>query len=101
MKSAYIKSKAQSDKIAQKAAKAEIERQMKEFCPNCLAKAEAQTIAVMCKALNVGFGFGKKRLQALIESAEGIGTMMHDTKSDYNGAVKWLKDEMGIDLTQG
>lgn len=100
MKSNYIANRSDQHRIALKAAKEEIERQKQEFCQNCERQMEAQTIAVMCKALNVLYGFGKERLKTLIESAEGIGTMMHDNNCDYGGAVEWLRDKMGIDLTK-
>lgn len=99
MKANYIANRSDQHRIALEAAKEEIERQKQEFCPNCMKNMEAQTIAVMCKALNVLYGFGKERLKKLIESSEGIGTMMHDTNSDYEKAVEWLRDAMGIDLT--
>ena len=100
MKSNYIANRSDQRKLALDVAKEEIERQKQEFCPACQQRMEMQTIAVMCKALNVMFGFGKDRLKVLIESAEGIGTMMHDNNCDYDGAVEWLRDKMGIDLTK-
>jgi hypothetical protein len=100
VKSNYIGNKSDQRKLALEVAKEEIERQKKDFCPKCQQRMEMQTIAVMCKALNVLYGFGKERLKKLIESSEGIGTMMHDTNSDYEKAVEWLRDAMGIDLNE-
>lgn len=90
--------KRHQERIAVKVARDEIERQKKDFCPACQAKMEAQTIAVICKALNSQFGFGKKRLRDVIESAEALGTMIHEHGDNYTGAVEWLKKAMGIDL---
>lgn len=98
MKSRYIQSKTESEKIAAKVAREEIERQKAEFCPKCQARMEQQTIAVICKALNTRFGFGKKRLQELISCSEGLGIFLHDSGSDYQIAVDWLRDKIGIDL---
>ncbi len=100
MKSNYIANRGDQRKLAIEVAREEIKRQKEQFCETCQQRMERQTIAVMCKALNVLYGFGKDRLKALIESAEGIGTMMHDTNSDYDGAVEWLRDKMGIDLAE-
>ena len=99
MKANYITNKSDQRKLAIEVAREEIKRQKEQFCEKCQQRMEMQTIAVMCKALNVLYGFGKERLKKLIESSEGIGTMMHDTNSDYDGAVEWLRDAMGIDLT--
>ena len=79
-------------------AKEEIERQKKEFCPLCQMQMENQTIAVMLYALNKGMGFGKKRLQQVYSSICGMGQVIHATGNWYEEVVKWLRDDMGIDL---
>ena len=98
MKSNYIRSKSETEQISRKAAREEIKRQMETFCPACQSRMEAQTIAVICKALNSQFGFGKKRLRDVIDSAEALGTMIHENGDNYAGAIEWLKKVMGIDL---
>lgn len=81
-------------------AKEEIERQKKEFCPLCQMQMENQTIAVMLYALNKSEGFGKKRLKRLFDFVCAIGEYIHSTGNWYDDTVKWLKDEMGIDLKE-
>lgn len=98
MRSRYIASKTESEKIAIRIAREEIKRQMETFCPACQQRMEAQTIAVMCKALNARYGFGAKRLKELIDCAEGLGVYIYENGAKYDNAVKWLKDEMGINL---
>lgn len=98
MKSNYIRSKSETEQISRKAAREEIKRQMETVCPACQQRMEAQTIAVMCKALNARYGFGAKRLKELIDCAEGLGVYIYENGAKYDNAVKWLKNEMGIDL---
>lgn len=98
MKSNYIRSKSETRQVSREAAREEIKRQMETFCPACQAKMEAQTIAVICKVLSTQFGFGKKRLRDVIDSAEALGTMIHENGDNYSGAIEWLKNAMGIDL---
>ena len=45
MKSAYITSRSESDRRARQIAREEVERQKAEFCPDCMANMERQTIS--------------------------------------------------------
>ena len=98
MKSAYITSRSESDRRARQIAREEVERQKAEFCPECIANAERQTISIMCKVLHDNYGFDKEKLKDLISCAEAIGLFIHDRGDDYKCAVDWLRDAMGIDL---
>lgn len=78
-------------------AKEEIERQKKEFCPNCQSQMETQTIAVLLMALHNSYGFGKKRLNVVLECAKGLGLLIHENGSKYDDAVAKCK-ELGVEL---
>lgn len=82
-------------------AKEEIERQKKEFCPACQEQMQNQTIAVLLYSLNKSEGFGKKRLKRIFESVCAMGEYIHSTGNWYEEVVKWLRDDMGIDLERG
>lgn len=98
MKSNYIGSKSEYKQEMRRIAKEEIERQKKEFCAGCQEQMEQQTIAVMLYALNKSEGWGKKRLNRLYQSVLAMGQVIHMTGNWYEDTVKWLKDEMGVDL---
>ena len=78
-------------------AKEEIRKQKQEFCPACQAQMETQTIAVLLMALHNAYGFGKKRLNVVLECAKGLGLLIHENGSKYEDAVAKCK-EMGVDL---
>lgn len=100
MKAHYIQNKAQSERIAHRVAKEELQRQKDEFCPKCVQKVGNQILAVVCKALHMQYGFGKKRLRRLCDSTDNLFDLLAAYKDDYNAnqAVEWLKERMGIDL---
>ena len=100
MKSAYITSRSESDRRARQIAREEVERQKAEFCPDCMANMERQTISIMCKVLHDNFDFTKEMLEDLIDCAEAIGLFIHDRGDDYKCTVDWLRDAMGIDLNE-
>ena len=98
VKANYIGSKSEQRKLALEVAKEEIERQKAEFCPECMANAERQTISIMCKVLHDNYGFDKEKLKDLIGCAEAIGLFIHNRGDDYKCAVDWMRDEIGVDL---
>ena len=100
MKSAYITSRSESDRRARQIAREEVERQKAEFCPKCVRSMEAQTISIMCKVLHDNYGFDKEKLKDLIGCAEAIGLFIHDSGSNYQCAIDWMRDEIGIDFTE-
>ena len=98
MKSNYIRSKSEVNQISREAAREEIKRQMETFCPKCQSRMERQTIAVMLTALHNVYGFGASRLKQVYECACGLGEYIHENGDVYDGFVKNLKEQYGIDL---
>lgn len=103
MKSRWIASGGDANAIARKVAREEIEKQMKERCPQCEQSIANQVAAVMCKALNVRYGFGKQRLETIIRDTENLFELCAIDGKRFNAvqAVEWLRDAMGIDLNKG
>lgn len=103
MKSRYIASKTESEKIAIRIAREEVERQKKLVCPACEQSVANQVAAVMCKALNVRYGFGKQRLQQIITDTENLFAVCAADGKRFQATqcVEWLRDAMGIDLNKG
>lgn len=100
MKSRYIASGGDANSIARKVAREEIERQMKERCPQCEQSIANQVAAVMLKALHDNFGFGKDRMCRLIDCTENLFELCAIDGKRFNAvqAVEWLRNAMGIDL---
>ena len=103
MKSRYIASGGDANSVARKVAREEIEKQMKERCPKCEQSIANQVAAVMCKALNVRYGFGKERLRQIITDTESLFELcaIDGKRFQATQAVIWLRDAMGIDLNKG
>lgn len=103
MKSRYIASGGDANSVARKVAREEIEKQMKERCPQCEQSIANQVAAVMCKALNVRYGFGKERLRQIITDTENLFELcaVDGKRFQATQAVEWLRDAMGIDLNKG
>lgn len=105
IKSNYIRSRSETERIAREAARAELKKQKQTICPECEEMITNQVCAVMCMALHNAFGFGKVRLERLLQSAQGLAIYINGKhpegleKKDYTPqvAVEWLKD-IGIDL---
>ena len=100
MKSNYIGNKSDYNKIAMQVAREEVERQKAEICPACERSVGNQVAAVMCRVLATEFGFGKKRLEKLIDCTEGLFRLCATDGKRYcaTQCIEWLKDSMGIDL---
>lgn len=103
MKSRYIASGGDANSVARKVAREEIEKQMKERCPQCEQSIANQVAAVMCKALNIRYGFGKERLRQIITDTENLFELcaVDGKRFQATQAVDWLRDAMGIDLNKG
>ena len=103
MKSRYIASGGDANSVARKVAREEIEKQMKERCPQCEQSIANQVVAVMCKALNIRYGFGKQRLETIIRDTENLFELcaIDGKRFQATQAVIWLRDAMGIDLNKG
>lgn len=99
MKSRYIASKTESEKIAIRIAREEVERQKKLVCPACEQSIANQVAAVMCKALSVRYGFGKQRLQQIITDTENLFAVCAADGKRFKATqcIEWLRS-IGIDL---
>ena len=103
MKSNYLTSGTDYAKASRAVAKAEIDKIVQERCPGCQQSVANQVAAVMCKALNIRYGFGKERLRQIITDTENLFELCAVDGKRFNAvqAVKWLRDAMGIDLNKG
>ena len=99
MKAHYLKSRSEQRRMAHEVAKEEIEKQKAEICPACEERIGNQVLAVVCKALQVRYGFGKQRLQTIVQDTENLFSLCAVDGKRYNAmqAVEWLKS-IGIDL---
>ena len=100
MRSRYIANTGDANAVARKVAREEIEKHTKEICPSCQQNIANQVAAVMCKALALNHGFGKKRLKALISETEWLFELcdLDGKRWKATDCIKWLRDEMNIDL---
>lgn len=100
MKSNYLTSGTDYAKASRAVAKAEIDKIVQERCPQCEQSIANQVAAVMCKALNVRYGFGKERLRQIITDTENLFELcaVDGKRFQATQAVEWLRDAMGIDL---
>ena len=103
MKSNYLTSGADYAKASREIARQEIEKHKKTVCVSCEQSIANQVAAVMCKALNVRYGFGKERLRQIITDTENLFELCAIDGKRFNAvqAVEWLRDAMGIDLNKG
>lgn len=102
MKSRWIASGGDANAIARKVAREEIEKQMKERCPQCEKSIGNQVAAVICKVLHDNYGFGKTRLQQIITDTESLFELCAADGKRFcaTQCVDWLRDAMGIDLNK-
>lgn len=100
MKANYIGNKSDYNKIAMQVAREEVERQKADVCPTCEKNIGDQVLAVTCKALQVRYGFGKQRLQQIVQDVENLFSLcaVDGKRFQATQAVIWLRDAMGIDL---
>ena len=100
MKSNYLTSGSDYRKASYAVAKAEIDKITQERCPVCQQSIANQVAAVMCRALALNHGFGKKRLKNLIKETEWLFELcdMDGKKYKATDCIEWLRDAMGIDL---
>ena len=99
MKANYIGNRSDYNKLAYQVAKEEIERQKATVCPDCMKNVGDQVLAVVCKALSVRHGFGRQRLQQIVDDTQALFDLCAVDGKRYNAlqAVDWLKS-IGIDL---
>lgn len=99
MKANYLSSRGDFNSASREIARQEIEKHTREICPGCQQSVANQVAAVMCKALNVRYGFGKERLQQIITDTENLFELCAIDGKRFNAvqAVEWLKS-IGIDL---
>ena len=99
MKANYIGSKSDYNKLAMQVAREEIERQKKTVCVDCEKAIGDQVLAVVCKALQVRYGFGRQRLQQIVDDTQALFDLCAVDGKQYQATqcVMWLKS-IGIDL---
>ena len=99
MKANYIGSKSDYNKLAMQVAREEVEKQKAEICPACEKAIGDQVLAVVCKALQVRYGFGRQRLQQIVDDTQNLFDLCAIDGKRYNAlqAVDWLRS-IGIDL---
>ena len=99
MKANYLSSRGDFNNASREIARQEIEKHKKTVCVSCKKSIANQVAAVMCKALNVRYGFGKERLKQIITDTENLFELCAIDGKRYNAyqAVEWLKS-IGIDL---
>lgn len=58
---------------------------------------------MICKVLHDDFGFGKSRLQKVIDSTENLFSLCEMDGERFSAiqAVEWMRDAIGIDLNKG
>lgn len=102
MKSNYIGNKSDYNKLAMQVAREEVERQKKTVCVDCEKNIGDQVLAVTLKALQVRYGFGKKRMEVIVQDVENLFSLCAVDGKRFNAvqAVEWLKDTIGIDLNK-
>ena len=102
MKSNYLTSGTDYAKASREIARQEIEKHKKTVCVSCEQSIANQVCAVMCKALNVRYGFGKERLRQIITDTENLFELcaVDGKRFQATQAVEWLKS-IGIDLERG
>lgn len=100
MKANYIGNKSDYNKLAMQVAREEVERQKADVCPACEKNIGDQVLAVTLKALQVRYGFGKKRMEVIVQDVENLFSLCAVDGKRFNAvqAVEWLRDSMGIDL---
>ena len=103
MKSNYLANRGDFNSASREIARQEIEKHKKTVCVSCEQSIANQVAAVMCKALNVRYGFGKERLRQIITDTENLFELCAVDGKRFNAvqAVEWLRDAMGIDLERG
>lgn len=103
MKAYYIGNKSDYNKIAMQVAREEVERQKADVCPACEKNIGDQVLAVTLKALQVRYGFGKKRMEVIVQDVENLFSLcaIDGKRFQATQAVEWLRDAMGIDLNKG
>ena len=100
MKANYLSSRGDFNSASREIARQEIEKYKKTVCVSCEKSIGNQVAAVMCRALALNHGFGKKRLKALISETEWLFELcdLDGKRWKATDCIKWLRDEMGIDL---
>lgn len=102
MKSNYLANGSDFRKAYYDIAKEAIENEKRTVCPVCEKSIGDQVLAVVLKVLNMEYGFGKARLQKVIDSTEGLFQLCAKDGRKYQATqcIDWLR-EIGIDLEKG
>ena len=101
MKANYIGSKSDYNKLAYQVAKEEIERQKATVCPDCMKNVGDQVLAVVCRTLSIRYGFGRQRLQQIVNDTQALFDLCAVDGKRWNAVqcIEWLRS-IGIDLNK-
>ena len=99
MKSNFKNRAVFSDKEMQEYIDKAWEQRRKEEFENCKRDIIAQLMAVCCVALNVSFGFGKKRLNRFKKTVEEMLKFnVFGKNSTTEDCINLMRNKYGIDL---
>lgn len=99
MKANYLSSRGDFNSASREIARQEIENQKATVCPACEQSIGNQVTAVLLKVLHDNYGFGRKKLENVMEHANMLFDMCRMDGKRYKATdcIKWLKS-IGIDL---
>lgn len=101
MRSNVLLSKSDMRKMSMEVAREELARQKNEICPACEQSIGNQVTAVLLKVLHDQYGFGKRKMQNVMDYANGIFDLCRRDGDRFQATqcVEWLKS-IGIDLEE-
>lgn len=102
MRANYTSNRSDMKRMAMEVAKEELERQKQTICPACEQFIGQQVTAVLLKVLHDQYGFGKRKLKNVMEHANGLFELCRYNPDMFQATqcMVWLKDEIGIDLSE-
>ena len=105
MKSNYISTKSEVEKMAQQAARLECQNMQDEFYRQEAANIVEQMTAMHLYILAKDFGFGKKRLQNFMSACNAMFSLMMSEKPIFGKDVdtmdvkKYVENKYALDIT--
>lgn len=105
MRSNYISTRTEVEKMAQQAARLECQNMQDEFYRQEAANIVEQMTAMHLYILARDFGFGKKRLQSFMSACNSMFNLMMSDKSvfgkdmDTMDVKRYIESKYGLNLT--
>ena len=96
MKANYLSSRGDFNSASREIARQEIEKYKKTVCVSCEQNIANQVAAVMCRALALNHGFGKKRLCDIMDR---MNTIMLETFTTADAVQKVYK-QLGLRFSE-